>query len=198
MGERWRPVPGWSGYYEVSSLGRVRSVPRQVRCRGGGMRRLSGRVLAPATDEGGYLRVGLWRDGRPSHEFVHRLVVAAFIGPIGPGMQVDHRNGVRTDNRVENLEVVTPLENIRRSIERGGHIAVVRRARTHCPRGHRLEAPNLVAFDLKRRGRTCLACARAGNRHPPGTRDAPEFKATADTFYQALGLDLAPSASSTN
>jgi len=92
-------VPGWSGY-RVSDDGKV--MGRQ------------GRIRKLMLDRSGYPVVGL---GDPRGFFklckVHRLVVSAFIGPIPEGMQVNHKNGVRTDNRLENLEVVTPQQNTR-------------------------------------------------------------------------------------
>lgn len=96
--EEWRPAPGWWTWYEVSSLGRVRNVD-------------TGLVLKPQVTDKGYERVALcWMDDKEFHR-IHRLVARAFHGEPSEGMQVNHKNGVKNDNRAENLEWVTPAEN---------------------------------------------------------------------------------------
>lgn len=109
IAEGWREVPGTEGRYSVSSLGRVRSD-----WQGGG-------ILAVHAGRKGYLQVRLsLRCGRPTFR-VHRLVAAAFIGPRPVGMQVDHKDGNKINNRPENLEYVTCRENIRRCWKAGLH-----------------------------------------------------------------------------
>lgn len=97
MDERWSEVPDWPGY-RVSAAGVVVG-PR-------------GRPLAGARDKNGYHCISLRRREVQVLLKVHRLVVIAFIGPIPQGMHVNHKNGVKDDNRVENLEIVTPHENV--------------------------------------------------------------------------------------
>lgn len=104
--ERWLPVPGYEGFYEVSDQGSVRSVRHMTRA---GWR--GGRLLKPFPDSDGYLRVNLSRHGtvaglRP----VHGLVLLAFIGPMPAGQQVRHGPGGKVDNRLANLCYGTPLE----------------------------------------------------------------------------------------
>ena len=73
---------------------------------------LHGRPLKPISHSGGYLVVGLWRDGKRKQKYVHRLVAIAFLGPPpSPKHEVNHKNGDKTDNRVENLEWATHSEN---------------------------------------------------------------------------------------
>jgi hypothetical protein len=95
--ERWLPVPGYEGRYEVSDLGNVRSLPRQ-RTRGG--------VLSQI-ERYGYLSVCL--SGRMFS--VHRLVLLAHVGPCPKGMETAHCNGNRKDNRLSNLRWATKSEN---------------------------------------------------------------------------------------
>jgi len=102
--ERWKPIPGYEGVYEVSDAGRVKRIA------GGSNNAKPGRILKPASNAG-YLGVGLCHRGKVKMTIVHRLVVIAFIGPIPEGLQVNHKNGVRSDNRLENLEVVTASQN---------------------------------------------------------------------------------------
>lgn len=108
--EQWRPVRGYQGFYEVSDLGRVRSVDRVVGQRPNGPRLVRGRVLSPATDSGGYQGVALCKYGTQRTERVHRLVIEAFAGA-APGMVTDHINGDRTDNRLANLRAATSSQN---------------------------------------------------------------------------------------
>jgi len=109
--ERWLPVVGWEGHYEVSDKGRVRRVKPAFGTR-------PGKVLRPGLCRG-YPIVGLCRDGVTSSQRVHRLVAAAFIGPPpARGMHVDHRDGDRCNAQVDNLEYVTAAENNRRALER--------------------------------------------------------------------------------
>lgn len=110
--EEWRPVIGYEGYYSVSTLGNVRSEPRTVPHRSSGTVNLRGRMLNPALESWGYRQARFCRNGIGVLRLVHRLVVEAFIGPIPKGKEVNHKNGVKTDNRLCNLEVVTPKENI--------------------------------------------------------------------------------------
>jgi DNA-binding MarR family transcriptional regulator len=107
--EEWRAVVGFEDFYEVSSLGRVRSFDRQVFTLGRfNVRR--GRVLAPALVHG-YPRVTLTAPGRKVLRRVHCLVLEAFVGPRPPGLEIRHLNGVRADVRLENLAYGTREEN---------------------------------------------------------------------------------------
>lgn len=112
--EEWRTVAGYEGYYEVSSLGRVRSLDMIVavmRSIGWYKRRRRGRVLR-CSDSNGYRAVKLSRQSICKGFEVHRLVCIAFHGPPPkPHYQVAHRNGIRDDNRASNLRWATPHEN---------------------------------------------------------------------------------------
>lgn len=117
--EIWKPVPGFDGY-EVSSLGEVRSIARDVPTRHHGwegMRRLKGKTLKTFANKDGYPVVSL---GAKSKVYgVHQLVAWAFHGMPGDGEVVDHINGNKNDNRPENLEYVTPSENTKRQYKTG-------------------------------------------------------------------------------
>ncbi len=81
--------------------------------------------MVPSRSKTGYLQVNLYRAGRPVHFYVHRLVADAFLGPIKPGLVVNHKNGIKTDNRASNLEITTVEENLRHAHRTG----LVRRGR---------------------------------------------------------------------
>jgi hypothetical protein len=107
MSERWLPVPGYDGWYDVSDEGRVRS------WRNGRWptRRAAPFLVVGTIDKGGYRRVCLQKSGRDSAQRIHRLVLAAFVGSCPPGREAGHLNGIPHDNRASNLAWVTKAEN---------------------------------------------------------------------------------------
>lgn len=112
--ERWLPVVGYEGLYEVSDRGIVRSLPRQTLT---GMR--GGYPLAGCLDAWGYPHVGLCRDGKVRTRKVHRLVLEAFAGPRPPGMEARHGPGGAGDAALANLQWGTPTENAADKIRDG-------------------------------------------------------------------------------
>ena len=78
-----------------------------------------GKLLKPATDKDGYLRITLTNNGKRKSYYVHRLVARAYLKDYNEKLQVNHINGIKDDNRAENLEMVTLQENIQHSIETG-------------------------------------------------------------------------------
>jgi uncharacterized protein (DUF433 family) len=103
--EVWKPVPEVPDAYEVSNTGRVRRTLSRTNGK-------AGRLLRLSSSRDGYAQVGLSRPGKnPIGRRVHRLVWEAFQGGIPDGHVINHINGVKTDNRLENLEVVTCREN---------------------------------------------------------------------------------------
>lgn len=110
--ETWKGVPGYSGLYEVSDLGRVRSLGRMCRSKNTSVQKKRARILVQEITIHGYCRVRLFdANGEATHKAVHRLVAETFIRPMKNGEQVNHLNEIKTDNRVENLEICTPKEN---------------------------------------------------------------------------------------
>lgn len=105
--EEWRPIAGYEGRYEVSNLGRVRSLPRRDST-GTGRR---GIIRRQHRHVSGYVKVGLCRDGWLTNHLSHRVVAAAFLGPCPPGYHVNHRDGVKNNNAASNLEYLTPSAN---------------------------------------------------------------------------------------
>ena len=108
--EIWKPVVGYDGLYEVSNLGRVKSLPRK---------NAKGGLKSPKETKWGYLMCQLWKDGKVKNHSVHRLVADAFI-PNPEGKQtVNHIDCNKHNNRVDNLEWATQSENVRHSVRLG-------------------------------------------------------------------------------
>lgn len=181
MTEEWRDIPGHEGYYQVSSLGQVRSLDRDFVDSRGHQRSLAGRVLSPRKTGKNYRTVHL--GDRERDRKVHQLVLAAFVGPVPEGQEVRHLDGDPTNNRLDNLLYGTRSENRLDSVRHGTHNAA---SRTHCPRRHALAAPNLVRY---KKSRACLACVRASKAvgaSRRGGRPVPDIDALADIKYAQI------------
>ena len=119
MKEIFKPIFNCEGLYEVSNQGVIKNVK-------------TGRTLVPHPNYNGYLVIGLrFGSARSSSKLVHRVVWEAFNGPVPAGLQINHINEDKTDNRLENLELVTPSKNIQHSVNRlrgyrGKHKSVVK------------------------------------------------------------------------
>ena len=103
MKEEWKPVRNYEGLYEVSNLGRVKSLGRTV-WNGRGCYKIPERILKAGTFKNGYLYVNLWKDGKMKHYTIHRLVGQAFVeNPMGY-TELNHRDENKLNNRADNLE----------------------------------------------------------------------------------------------
>ena len=107
----WRDIPGYEGLYQVSSDGQVKRLGGSAKCK-------QDRTLKRGYNNGGYPQVALSKGGRPQTKLVHNLVALAFLGQPS-GLWCNHKNGIKTDNRVENLEYVTPGENNQHAYDTG-------------------------------------------------------------------------------
>lgn len=121
--EIWKPISGYNGYYEVSDLGRVRSVTRKIertnphRTDATALYTYKGKLIPFWITKKGYCRCTLNIDGIKKNHLVHQLVAKEFIDNPEKKIQVNHINCVKTDNRKENLEWVTNYENFIHSVE---------------------------------------------------------------------------------
>lgn len=154
--EEWRTIPDWEGFYEASSLGRIRSVTREVPNRWGTLTPRTGKLVQPFPSSTGYDRVALYRDGQQTRRSVHSLVLLAFVGPYPPGLEIRHLNDVKTDNRLCNLQYGTRSDNNYDRVRNSG-------LKTHCVHGHEYTPENTI---MSRRGngqpnRLCRTCNRA-------------------------------------
>lgn len=186
MSELWAPVPGYVGKYEVSSLGRVRSLDRVVDVRGPSKRRLvQGRVLKPKYAPCGYLQVALSVENAPRYVYIHTLVCEAFIGPRPTkSHQVDHVNADRTDNRLSNLRWVTVKENHANPITRGrflsSHATVSEEARAN------MRGPRPQCQRGKNKRARPVVCTTTGECFPCILDAMDAFDLSACAMYRAL------------
>lgn len=136
--EVWRPVMGYEGRYEVSSLGSIRATA-------------TGEVRKPQAHKSGHLRVLLYPGGKVMP--IHRAVAHAFLGDPS-GMVVRHLNGDPQDNRPENLAIGTQAENIADQVLHGTHYNATK---THCSNGHEFTPENTLNM-TGRTKRVCRIC----------------------------------------
>lgn len=130
--EIWKPIKGYEQFYECSNMGNVKSLSRLKKCVRYGKPyyvKLEEMMLKPYVDFKGYLRVDLQKNGKRKCMKIHRLVAETFIGDIY-NKEIDHINTIKTDNRVENLKIVTSKENANNPISkekmRKGHFKPVK------------------------------------------------------------------------
>jgi hypothetical protein len=102
--EEWLPVREFPDHYEVSSLGRVRNI-------GTYHRKFTGKIRKPHIARNGYPMYCLSVKSKYRQRLAHRLVADAFLGPIPEGMQVNHKDGDKSNCKLDNLEIVTNGEN---------------------------------------------------------------------------------------
>ena len=168
--ENWRAVLGYEGTYEVSDLGRVRSLPR-IDAQGGS-RRL--RYFNPSRmDSWGHLGVKLRRDGVTKSVYVHRLVLEAFVGPRPDGMVACHWNDIPDDNRLSNLRWGSKSDN---GFDRVRNGRDPNANKSHCLRGHPFSPENTILRDSRRHCRECQHIHQAAYRLRRAQRRAEEKK----------------------
>jgi hypothetical protein len=102
MEEIWKTIENYEGLYQVSNLGRVKSLPRNT---------TRGKILANRIDKKGYHYVSLSKNGKEKPYSIHRLVALSFIENPEGKITVNHKNGIKADNNLLNLEWATRSEN---------------------------------------------------------------------------------------
>lgn len=117
MTENWRDVVGYEGIYEVSDRGRVRSLDRIVKANNGIVYKRKGKYMKITENRYGYPTVNLSKDGSNKIKSVHRLVANSFVGE--SNLIVNHKDGIKNNNNLENLEFVTQKENMNHAVSIG-------------------------------------------------------------------------------
>jgi len=108
--EEWRSIPGYEGFYKVSILGRVKTVGRTF-IKSNGQRCVVRERIRSICSSGRYNTIDLSKQGIHTTEYVHQLVMRAFVGEPLPGMEVCHESGDTSDNRLVNLRYDTRAAN---------------------------------------------------------------------------------------
>ena len=123
MNEQWVPVSGYEGLYEAHTSGVVRSLDRVIRVpsiSGFHDRRVRGRVMAASLNKTiGYRMLALCKDGVATQRYLHHVIYESFKGPVPANLEINHKDGCKTNNRIDNLEVVTRSRNVIHAIEHG-------------------------------------------------------------------------------
>jgi hypothetical protein len=150
--EQWTPVVGFELFYRVTDFGQVG--------------RVNGKILKPGLSPRGYLTVSLYNGkGKSRTMKVHKLVAEAFLGPRPPGKEVNHKNGIKTDNRVSNLEYVSSGDNQRHAYRIGLRTASPRKGEQHWK--HKLTSEDIKEIRSLKGAMTQRAIARKFNVSEP-------------------------------
>ena len=110
MNEIWKNIEGYEGYYQISNLGQIRSLDRKL-WNGQAFHLRKGKILKSFIRKNGYKNVVLSKNSQLKNFMIHRLVAEIFISNPKNKKDVNHLNGIKIDNRVDNLEWCTRSEN---------------------------------------------------------------------------------------
>lgn len=117
--EKWKPIPGFEEKYEISNKGRIRSIDRSVLLKKGILQFRKGKIIKLNSNTKGYLFSNLYCKGKHKPAYPHRLVAESFINNPNRLPEVNHIDGNKQNNTVNNLEWVTREENIHHFIKLG-------------------------------------------------------------------------------
>ena len=116
-GEIWKDIPGYEGIYQVSNQGQVKSLKRYGR--------KNDKMLRLGSSRDGYLKVILYRDETRKSFTVHSLVMLVFTEERPSGLEINHIDGVKANNHIDNLEYCTSSENRQHAYDTGLQVAIV-------------------------------------------------------------------------
>jgi len=117
--EIWKDILGYEGLYQVSNLGNIKSIERLRIDTKGRKRIFPQKIIKPLLSDRGYCQVNLYKNSKLQTRRINRLVALSFIPNLQNKEQVNHINGIKTDNSVPNLEWTTSKENVIHSFKTG-------------------------------------------------------------------------------
>jgi len=115
----WKDLKGYEGYYSVSNTGEVKSISRTVECKNGTLRFIKERLLSQKTRKDGYKQVQLSKGAKAKSFLVHRLVAECFLPIKANKPLVNHIDGIKSNNKLNNLEWCDDFENARHAVVNG-------------------------------------------------------------------------------
>ena len=121
LNEEWRDIEGYENYFQISNYGRVKALQIELNCKikNNSKRIKKAKIKVARFDKDGYLKVTLWKENVSKSFFVHRLVAKAFIPNPNNLPIVNHKDGIKQNNRPYNLEWCTIQYNTQHAIETG-------------------------------------------------------------------------------
>lgn len=116
--EIWKDIPDYEGFYQVSNSGQIRGLNRIVKRKGQEKQLVRSRIMVPSHGKTSpYFQIKLCKNSIGRNSLVHRLIAQAFLPEWNPALEVNHKDGNKFNNRVENLEMCTRRENLQHAID---------------------------------------------------------------------------------
>ena len=156
--ERWLPIVGYEKYYEVSNVGRVRSLDRTVNHCNNSTRFIKGKIVKNSIGWKLYYYVRITVDYKCKAFYVHRLMAIHFLKPVLDKNEINHKNGIKTDNRLNNIEWCNHQENCQHAQDAGlnksRYSKHLLRAASNTGKSHRIISMGLANKIRKEREKT--------------------------------------------